>query len=46
MSIFQERSVQHIDQVVQVPKFIVPKIVSEHVQETLNADDPITRSKT
>ena len=44
-SIFPERSVQDIDQVVQVPKSIVPKIVSEHVKKILNPDDPVTRSK-
>ena len=45
-SIFPERSVKHRDQVVQVPKFIVPKIVSEHVKKTLSLDNPIIKSKT
>ena len=32
----------YIDQVVQVPKSMVPKIVSEHVKNNLSPDDPIT----
>ena len=45
-SAFSERSIQHEDQVIQVPKFMIPKIVSEHVKKTLSQDDSITRSKT
>ena len=44
-SISPERLVQHIDQVVQIPKSIVPKVVSEHVKKTLDPDDQLTRSK-
>ena len=44
-SIFPERSAEHTDQVFQVPKSIVPKIVSDHLKKTLSPDDLITRSK-
>ena len=42
---FPDRSVQHVDQVFQVPKSIVPEIISGHVKKTLSLHDPITRSK-
>ena len=43
---FPERSVQHIDQVVQVLKSTIPKMGLKHVKKTLNPDDLITSSET
>ena len=43
--IFPERSVQYIDQVVQAPKSIVPKIVVEQLKKTLCLDNALTKSK-
>ena len=37
---------QHVDQVVQVPKSNIAKLVLEHVKKTLSPDDPNTRPKT